>query len=79
MAGNIESSVFKGSLDLNTASKDELKQIKGVSDSLAEKIVSYRSEHGGFKSLDELENVPGFAETRKDEIRSAVNLGLGKK
>ncbi len=75
MAGNIESGGWKNPLDLNKASKDDLKQIKGISDTLADKIVSYRSEHGGFKSLDELDNVPGFAETRKEEIRNAITLG----
>jgi competence protein ComEA len=75
MAGNIESGGWKNPLDLNKASKEDLKQIKGISDTLADKIVSYRSEHGGFKSLDELDQVPGFSETRKDEIRGAVTLG----
>jgi competence protein ComEA len=56
------------------ASKDGLKQIKGIRDTLADKIVSYRSEHGGFKSLDELDQVPGFSEIRKEEIRNAVTL-----
>lgn len=78
MAGNIESGGWKNPFDLsdlNKASKDDLKQVKGISDTLADKIVSYRSEHGGFKSLDELDQVPGFAETRKEEILSAVTLG----
>lgn len=74
MAGNIDPSGTGKKTDLNRASKDELKEVKGISETLAEKIVEYRGQHGGFKSLDDLENVGGFSEMRKDEMQQAVYL-----
>ncbi len=79
MAGNIDPSGTGKKVDLNRASKDDLKEIKGVSDSLAEKIVEYRSQHGGFKNLDDLDKVEGFSETRKEEMQQSVFLGEPEK
>ncbi len=79
MAGNIDPSGTGKKVDLNRASKDDLKEIKGVSDTLAEKIVEYRSQHGGFKNLDDLDKVEGFSETRKEEMQQSVFLGEPEK
>lgn len=49
---------------INTATKDELMSIKGIGESFAERIIAYREEHGGFKSLEELKNISGVGEKR---------------
>ncbi len=72
MAGNIEGRSDK--LDINKASKEDLMKIKGVSDTLANKIIQYRDQHGGFKAAEELDDIEGFAETRKDELLGAVKF-----
>ncbi|HOK53988.1 MAG TPA: helix-hairpin-helix domain-containing protein [Armatimonadota bacterium] len=46
-------------VDLNKAGKEELMQIEGIGPDMAESIIAYRSQHGGFGSLDELENAVG--------------------
>jgi competence protein ComEA len=79
MAENIDPSGTGKKIDLNRASKDDLKEIKGVSDTLAEKIIEYRSEHGGFKNLDDLDEVEGFSETRKEEMQQSVIFGEPEK
>jgi competence protein ComEA len=79
MAGNIDPSGTGKKIDLNRASKEDLKEIKGVSDALAEKIVEYRGQHGGFKNLDDLDEVEGFSETRKEEMQHSVFLGEPEK
>ena len=45
-------------VDLNTASKELLMYISGLGPKLAEAIVSYRNEHGPFRSRQELRKVP---------------------
>jgi competence protein ComEA len=35
----------------------------------AQKIVAYREEHGGFRSLDELDAVPGIGPSRIAQLR----------
>lgn len=52
------SCVNKVGVDLNTASKYLLNYVSGIGPVLAENIVSYRKEHGGFRNRQELLNVP---------------------
>lgn len=49
-------------LDINTASVEELTQLKGIGEKKAQAIVAYRTEQKCFKSLDELQNVKGIGE-----------------
>jgi competence protein ComEA len=44
-------------IDINTASKEQLQQVLGVSPKDAEAITHYRDEHGKFKSWDDLKKV----------------------
>jgi len=49
-------------LDINTASAEEFVKVKGIGEKKAERIISYRKEHGNFKNVDELKNVKGIGE-----------------
>lgn len=49
-------------LDINTASAEEFIKVKGIGEKKAERIISYRNEHGDFKNIDELKNVKGIGE-----------------
>ncbi len=46
--------------DINTATKAEWLQIKGIGEKKAERILTYRKEHGKFNSVEELKNVKGI-------------------
>lgn len=48
-------------VDINTATLEELKQIKGIGASKAKAIVEYRTEHGPFKTVEDLSAVKGFS------------------
>lgn len=52
------SCVNKVGIDLNTASKYLLNYVSGIGPVLAENIVQYRKDHGGFNHRNELLNVP---------------------
>jgi competence ComEA-like helix-hairpin-helix protein len=60
--------------DLNSASRDELIAIKGIGPVLADHIISYRKEHGKFKSFNELDNVPGISRETIDDIKKHAKL-----
>ncbi|QKV57929.1 MAG: helix-hairpin-helix domain-containing protein [Dechloromonas sp.] len=47
-------------LDINKASPEQLDGLKGIGPAKAQAIVDYRRQHGPFKSVDELQNVPGI-------------------
>jgi len=60
------------SLDLDTATEQQLEQLDGVGPATAAKIVAYRTQHGGIKSLDELDNVPGIGPAKLAAIRAQL-------
>ena len=59
-------------VNINTATKEELTTLKGVGDKRAQEIIDYRKKNGNFKSVDELEKVPGIGPGLMKQIRSEV-------
>jgi competence ComEA-like helix-hairpin-helix protein len=55
-------------LNINTATKDELKTHPYIKWNLANAIVEYRNQHGGFKSLDDLKNIAIIDEATFERI-----------
>ncbi len=54
----VESCVNRVGVDVNVASAELLRHVSGLSRTLADSIVAYRSEHGSFRRRRELLNVP---------------------
>lgn len=61
-------------LDINAASKSELMQIKGIGSVTAEKILSYREEHGYFLEPEDLLNVDGIGEKKLDMLKGYIYI-----
>ena len=59
-------------LSLAAATADQLDEIDGIGPTLAERILEYRTEHGGFRTLDELREVEGIGEKRFATLREAL-------
>ncbi|KRO04933.1 DNA uptake protein related DNA-binding protein [Levilactobacillus paucivorans] len=49
-------------VNLNTATVADLQRLTGIGEKKAQKIVAYREEHGSFKSVKDLAQVPGFGD-----------------
>ena len=56
--GVVEDCVNGVGVDLNTASPSLLKRVAGITQAVSQNVVSYREEHGGFRSRKELLKVP---------------------
>ncbi|MFI6660214.1 helix-hairpin-helix domain-containing protein [Streptomyces sp. NPDC050523] len=57
---------------LSTATVDQLDTLPGVGPVLAQHIVDYRTQHGGFRSVDELRQVNGIGDRRFADLRNLV-------
>ena len=53
---------FSALVNMNTAGKEELMTLPGIGEILAERIIQYREEHGGFKASEEIKQVSGIGE-----------------
>ena len=70
--------VFSGmamaTVNLNTATKDQLQSLDGIGPKKADAIIAYRKKNGSFKTVDDLVNVPGFGEKSVANIRSELTV-----
>ena len=63
-----------GLININRASREELTSLPGIGDATAEKIVRYRDEQGGFKSVEDIMNVSGIKEKLFSRIRDLITV-----
>jgi competence protein ComEA len=61
-------------IGLNSATAEQLDTLDGVGPATAQKILEYRREHGGFRSIDDLGEVPGIGPKRLAALRNKVQL-----
>lgn len=61
-------------VSINRASAEELDTLPGIGPSLAQAILEYREEHGGFSTLEELMEVPGIGEKIFAELKDQIVL-----
>lgn len=62
-------------IDISRAGKEELTALPGIGEVLADRILSYREENGGFTSVEELLNVEGIGKKRFEDILDFITLG----
>ncbi len=63
-----------GLINLNSATLEQLDSLPGVGPSTAQKIIDYRTQHGGFRSVDELMEVPGIGPAKFAELKDKVTV-----
>lgn len=59
-------------IDLNRAHPNELEQITGIGPVIARRIVTAREQHGPFRSVEELAEIPGIGPKLLEILRSRV-------
>jgi len=59
-------------LDLNSARVEDLMELPGIGEKLAQRLVEYRRSHGGFRSVEDLRKVQGIGEKRMERLRPLV-------
>ncbi|HEL1737889.1 TPA: helix-hairpin-helix domain-containing protein [Streptococcus suis] len=61
-------------VNLNTATEADLQTISGIGGKRAADIIAYREANGGFKSVDDLNNVSGIGDKTMESIRPYVTV-----
>lgn len=61
-------------VSLNSAGVEDLEQLPGIGPALAQRVVDYRTEHGPFRSVEELQQVSGFGGQRFATIAPMLTL-----
>jgi competence protein ComEA len=63
-----------GRVNLNTATPAELDALPGIGPALAQRIIEYRTAHGGFRSVDDLRRVEGIGDAKFAQLKDRVTV-----
>lgn len=61
-------------VNINNATLEELKTIKGVGDAKAKSIIEYREQNGRFKTIDDIKNVTGIGDKMFESIKEQIEI-----
>jgi competence protein ComEA len=68
------SAVLAETININTADAAALDALDGIGEKKAEAIIAYRTEHGEFKTLEDLKEVPGIGDKMFEKIKADIAL-----
>jgi uncharacterized protein len=78
LGATVESSVNRVGVELNSASIDLLKYVSGIGDKLAQNVVSYRDQHGLFRSRTQLREIEGFGDKTFEQAAGFLRIKGGE-
>ena len=68
------SAEVSGAININDASLDELDTLTGIGPAYAQRIIDYREANGGFKSIEEIQNVKGIGPKTFEKIQGDITV-----
>lgn len=61
-------------ININIATKEQLKTLNGIGEATAQKIIDYRNEKGKFENIEAIKNVSGIGESKFDKIKNKITI-----
>ncbi|MBQ9328401.1 MAG: ComEA family DNA-binding protein [Solobacterium sp.] len=61
-------------ISINSADQDALIRLPGIGMTTADRIISYRQEHGLFQSIEDLKSVKGIGDAKYNAIKDQITL-----
>lgn len=72
--GHPEELLRKKKVNLNTATLEELKTLRGVGPATAERILSYRKEKGSFTTIEDIQKVKGIGKGIFQKLKDYITV-----
>lgn len=69
-----ESSMDSEKVNINTASKEELKKVPGIGDTTAQKIIDYREKNGEFKTIQDLKKIGRIGDKTIEKMKDKIDV-----
>lgn len=63
-----------GKVNINIASKEELKTVPGIGDVTAQKILDYREKNGRFSSMEDLKKLGGIGDKTLEKMKDKIEV-----
>ena len=73
--GKTPTPALTGPININTATLEELDRLPGIGPSLAQAIIDYRTKHGLFKTIEDINNVKGIGDALFTKIKDSITIG----
>jgi len=73
--GGAASAPAGGTIDLNTATLEQLETLPRIGPALAQRILDWRAQHGRFASVADLKNVAGIGDKIFTDLEGSVSAG----
>jgi len=61
-------------ININTATKEELKSLNGIGDALSQRIIDFREQNGAFSDIESIKNVSGIGEKKFEGIKDYITV-----
>lgn len=67
-----------GKININTATTDELIQIKGIGDRYAQRIIEYREKNGPFHQVEDIMKIKGIGSKTFESIKDSIVVEISE-
>jgi competence protein ComEA len=61
-------------VNINTAGREELMTLPGVGEAKADAIIRYRTDHGRFSSIEDIQNISGIKEKAIQKLKDYIEV-----